>query len=127
MDSIQLTGLRCYGYTGYLPEERILGQWFEVDLKLWFDLKAAGQSDRLEDTLDYRPIVSAARQVIETSKYSTIERLAQAIADAILDGGRVGRVQVRLSKTAAPIPNFGGCITVEILRSREEALETAAR
>ncbi|MDB9512135.1 dihydroneopterin aldolase, partial [Kamptonema animale CS-326] len=26
MDSIQLTGIRCYGYTGYLPEEQVLGQ-----------------------------------------------------------------------------------------------------
>lgn len=31
MDSIHVTGIRCYGYTGLLPEEQVLGQWFEVD------------------------------------------------------------------------------------------------
>ncbi len=35
MDCIHVTGIRAYGYTGYLPEEQSLGQWFEVDLKLW--------------------------------------------------------------------------------------------
>jgi 7,8-dihydroneopterin aldolase/epimerase/oxygenase len=37
MDFIQLTGIRCYGYTGYLAEERLLGQWFEVDLRIGVD------------------------------------------------------------------------------------------
>lgn len=122
MDSIQLTGLRCYGYTGYLSEEQVLGQWFEVDLILWRELATAGRSDRLEDTLDYRNVISTVRQVVETSKFLTIERLAQEIANRILVGDGVGKVQIRLSKLAAPIPNFGGCITVEILRSSEDAL-----
>ena len=38
MDCIYLTGIRAYGYTGYLKEEQVLGQWFEVDVKLWLDL-----------------------------------------------------------------------------------------
>ena len=32
MDCIHLTGIRGYSYVGYLPEEKVLGQWFEVDL-----------------------------------------------------------------------------------------------
>ena len=51
MDIIQLTGIRCYGYTGYLPEEQYLGQWFEVDLRMSLDLAIAGQSDAIEDTV----------------------------------------------------------------------------
>ena len=54
MDSIQVSGIRAYGYVGYLPEERVLGQWFEVDLTLWVDLAIAGKSDDIADTLDYR-------------------------------------------------------------------------
>ncbi len=30
MDTIHVTGIRAYGYTGYLAEEQVLGQWFEV-------------------------------------------------------------------------------------------------
>ncbi|MGB3691174.1 MAG: dihydroneopterin aldolase, partial [Spirulinaceae cyanobacterium] len=38
MDRIKVSQIRCYGYTGYLQEEKVLGQWFEVDLTLWLDL-----------------------------------------------------------------------------------------
>ena len=34
---IYLKGVRAYGYVGYLPEENVLGQWFEVDATLWVD------------------------------------------------------------------------------------------
>jgi 7,8-dihydroneopterin aldolase/epimerase/oxygenase len=118
LDSIQLTGIRCYGYTGYLPEEQVLGQWFEVDLTLWLDLEPAGQSDNIIDTLDYRRAIETVKQLVKTTKFALVEKLASAIADAILKFDRVQQVQVRLSKLAAPIPDFGGKITIDITRSQ---------
>ena len=117
MDCIQLTGIRSYGYTGYLPEEQVLGQWFEVDLTLWLDLAAAGHSDNITDTLDYRRAIEIVKQLVKTSKFALVEKLATAIADAILEFEQVQQVQVRLSKPAAPIPDFGGKITIELTRS----------
>ncbi|MEQ8757403.1 MAG: dihydroneopterin aldolase [Coleofasciculus sp. G1-WW12-02] len=116
MDCIQVNKIRSYGYTGYLPEERVLGQWFEVDLTLWLDLAAAGESDDIADTLDYRQAIETVKQLITTSKFSLVEKLASAIAQALLQLDRVEQVQVRLSKPAAPIPDFGGKITIDITR-----------
>ena len=118
MDSIQLTGIRCYGYTGYLPEEQLLGQWFEVDLTLWLDLAPAGKSDAIEDTFDYRSAIATVQQLVKTSKFALIEKLAAAIAEGVLQSEQVTQVQVRLSKPAAPIPDFGGKITIDITRMR---------
>ncbi|MFB8790818.1 MAG: dihydroneopterin aldolase [Potamolinea sp.] len=118
MDCIQLTGIRCYGYTGYLQEEQVLGQWFEVDLTLWLDLAGAGESDEIADTLDYRGVIETVKQIMKTSKFALIEKLATAIANTMLELERVQQVQVRLIKPAAPIPDFGGRITVEITRTR---------
>lgn len=122
MDCIHLTGIRAYGYTGFLPEEQVLGQWFEVDLTLWLDLSKSGQSDRLEDTLDYRHTIESVKQVIKTQKFALVEKLATAIADEILAAksptvAPVQKVRVQLSKPAAPIPDFGGRITIDITRS----------
>lgn len=122
MDQIHLTGIRCYGYTGALPEEQVLGQWFEVDLTLWLDLASAGQSDRLEATLDYRTVIASVQQIVKTSRFLLLERLATAIAQAILHPELpnllpVQQVAVRLTKPAAPIPDFGGKITIELVRS----------
>ena len=118
MDCIQLTGIRCYGYTGYLPEEQVLGQWFEVDLMLWLDLSIAGKSDAIEDTLDYRSIISDVQQLVKSSKFALVERLATAIAESILESDGVAQVQVRLTKPAAPIPDFSGKITIELTRAK---------
>lgn len=39
MDEIIITGIACKGYHGCLPEERVKGQPFIVDLALRLDLK----------------------------------------------------------------------------------------
>lgn len=124
MDCIQLSGIRCYGYTGALPEEQVLGQWFEVELTLWLDLVTAGASDRLSDTLDYRTVIATVQTLIKTSKFTLLERLATAIAEAVLHPSGsppatpIKQVRVRLCKPAAPIPDFGGTIVIELTRSR---------
>lgn len=118
MDVIQLTGIRCYGYTGYLAEERFLGQWFEVDLRIGLDLAIAGQSDRIEDTLDYRSTIAAVKEVIATAKFDLVEKLAETIITTVLGFDRVKQVELKLHKPAAPIPDFGGKITIELTRSK---------
>ncbi len=118
MDAMQLTGIRGYGYTGHLPEEQVLGQWFEVDLTLWLDLSGAGSSDLLEDTVDYRQTITIVRDLIENSKFALIEKLATAIAELVLQSAQIDQVQVRLTKLAPPIPGYSGKITVELTRGR---------
>ncbi len=117
MDSIQVSGIRAYGYVGYLPEERVLGQWFEVDLTLWVDLTPAGKSDNIEDTLDYREAIAIVKEQITTAKFDLVEKLVSAIAEQILSLAKVSQVRVKLSKPAAPIPDFSGRITLDITRS----------
>jgi dihydroneopterin aldolase len=121
MDVIRLTGIRSYGYTGALPEEQVLGQWFEVDVSVWLDLSLPGQSDRLKDTLDYCAIVETVQHIIKTAKFALLERLADAIINAIFDATttqkiRIDQVKVCLTKLAAPIPDFMGNVTIELTR-----------
>ncbi|OUL29442.1 dihydroneopterin aldolase [Nostoc sp. T09] len=119
MDCIHLTGIRSYGYTGYLPEEQVLGQWFEVDVRLWLDLSTAAKTDAIADTIDYRSIISLVQNLVKTSKFALVEKLAGTIADSILQQcDRVTQVQVTLSKPAAPIPDFGGKISIELTRNK---------
>ena len=118
MDCIHLTGIRGYGYTGLLPEEQALGQWFEVDVTLWVDLSRAGKSDRIDETVDYRQTIAAIQQLVKTSRFALVERLADAIATAILEPASIQKVKVRLTKVAAPIPDFTGKISIEIVRTK---------
>ena len=121
MDAIHIRQIRCYGYTGYLPEEQTLGQWFEVDLTLWLDLSQAGRSDAIEDTLDYRSAIAAVEKRVKTCKFALVERLASEIAEALLDLPLVQRVRVELTKPHPPIPDFAGQIQIDITRSRSHS------
>jgi dihydroneopterin aldolase len=120
MDCIHLTGIRCYGYTGYLPEEQVLGQWFEVDVRLWLDLTLATQTDAIADTIDYRQTINLVQNLVKTAKFALLEKLAGAIADGILEQvapGRISQIQIMVSKPAAPIPDFSGRISIEVIRT----------
>ncbi len=118
-DCISLTGIRAYGYIGALPEETVLGQWFEVDLTLWMDLSVAGKSDNLADTHNYADIIQQTQQIIQTEKFKLIERLADAIAtQALVNDPRLEKVQVTVNKLTAPVPNFDGRVAVTIVRTR---------
>jgi len=121
MDFICLTGIRCYGYVGYLSEEQVLGQWFEVDLKLYLDLTKASRSDAITDTLDYRHIINFVQDLVKTARFALLEKLAGAIAEAILatDNFLISQIQVIVTKPNAPIPDFGGRISIQITRYRE--------
>lgn len=118
MDCIEVTGIRSYGYTGLLPEERTLGQWFEVDLTLWLDLQISGKSDDIKDTVDYRHTIDIVKHILKTAKFALVEKLAEVIAENILKSTSISQVRVKLSKPSPPIPDFGGRITIDITRSQ---------
>lgn len=119
MDCIHINSIRAYGYTGFFPEEQVLGQWFEVDFTVWVDLAQAGQTDDLSHTYDYSQPITAIQTLIQTSKHKLIEKLASDIADLILTADLVQQVRVRLTKLHPPVPNFAGQVTLEITRSRQ--------
>lgn len=55
-DKLVLRGLKFHGFHGVKPEERKLGQKFLIDVDAWMDLRVAGRSDQLSDTISYTEI-----------------------------------------------------------------------
>lgn len=115
-DRIRITGLRYYGYTGFEPAERELGQWFEVDFELWADLQPAARSGQLQDTYDYTLAVPAIAELVRNSRFELIETLAEAIAELILEKTGAPQTRVRLTKCHPPLPDLTGQVTLEIVR-----------
>ncbi len=122
---IYLKGVRAYGYIGYLPEENVLGQWFEVDATLWVDFESATHNDQIEDTVNYISCIRKIETLIQTQKFKLIERLVGAIADRLLEDEKITQVEVKIIKHP-PIPNFLGSVAVEIGRSRDHHSSTRA-
>jgi dihydroneopterin aldolase len=120
LDAIQISGIRCYGYTGYFPEEQVLGQWFEVDLTIWMDLSVTGSDDQLENTLNYADVVERVTNLLETSRFKTIEKLNAVIIEAVLAFDPVQKVHSHLVKVSPPIPRFEGRIAIDMTRTKGE-------
>ncbi len=123
---IYLKGVKAYGYIGYLPEENVLGQWFEVDATLWVDFEKSTHSDDIEDTVNYISCIRKIETLIQTQKYKLIERLAGAIADSLLEDEMIMQVELKVIKHP-PIPNFLGSVAVEITRSRSDVAQEVLR
>lgn len=84
MDEILLEGMRFFGYHGVNPEETTLGQRFVIDLAIGADLRAAGTSDRLDESINYSAAFKRVRAIVEDQRFQLIEALGSAIALEIL-------------------------------------------
>lgn len=122
MDKIYIRGLRVFAYHGVDPEEKEKGQPFELDITLEADLRRAGQTDDLSDTVNYAKVTKLTVQTMLVQKDDLIERAAQRVADAILAAFPVAAVTVLLKKPRAPIAADFDWVAVEITRRREDAV-----
>jgi len=116
MDRIIITDLRSRCIIGVNEDERREKQDVSITLSIYADLKKAGQSDRHEDTVDYRSIKKRVLAVVEESRFYLLEALAEAVADLCLEAPGVMKVQVRADKPSAL--RFAKSVAVEITRER---------
>jgi dihydroneopterin aldolase len=117
-DRIELRGLRALGICGALPEEQERPQPLEVDLDVVADLRAAGRSDDLADTVDYGALAASIEQVIVGERFTLLERLAQRLAEVVLEDARVMAVTVWVRKLRPPVPQQLETSGVRIVRVR---------
>ncbi len=106
--------MRCI--VGVDEYERREKQDILVHLTLHTDLRKAGRTDALEDTVDYRAIKKRILHLAEESRFRLIEALAQSIADECLRDERVEQVEVTVEKPGAL--RFARTAGVEIVRRR---------
>ena len=115
-DRITLTGLRVRGFHGVLPAEREQGQDFLVDAVLWLDLRPAGASDDLADTVHYGELAERLASVVAGEPVDLVETLAERLADVCLADPRVRRAEVTVHKPSAPIPLSFQDVSVTVVR-----------
>ena len=116
-DLIELRGLRLSGICGALPEERERAQPLEVDLDIGADLRPAGRSAVLAETVDYGAVVDAVEAVVAAGTPHLLEHLAEGIATAVLALDRVEVVTVAVRKLRPPVPQQLATSGVRITRA----------
>lgn len=114
MDQIIIRDLKAQGIIGVYAHERTQPQEIIINLVLFADLAKAGQSDNLEDSIDYQIVAQKVLAHTTTARRFTVEALAEDIAHLCLEVKGVEKVRVRVEKPAAI--DFCQSVGVEIER-----------
>jgi dihydroneopterin aldolase len=117
-DRIELRGLVASGYCGALFEEQERAQPLEVDLDIRADLRRAGTSDDLGETVDYGAVCAAVERVVTGERFALLEGLAERLAEVVLADDRVEAVTVAVRKLRPPVPQPLATAGVRITRER---------
>jgi len=122
LDKIILSDLAFYGYHGVMKEENALGQRFRIDLECGADLKKAGKSDNVDDTISYADIFDLVNERVTTTRFKLIEALGQHVIDQLFEKFvAIEWVRIRVRKPEAPIATVSGEFAIEMYRERESA------
>ena len=116
MDRIFIRDLALRCIIGIYPEERREKQDVVINVEMHCDLRAAGRSDDLTDTVNYKSIKKAILMLVENSRFQLIESLAENVADIALADAKVEKVVVTIDKPGAL--RFAKSSAVEITRGR---------
>lgn len=76
MDKIKLQEMAFYGHHGIDSEENTLGQRFFIDVEMDLDLSGAGESDNIEDSVNYAEVFSLVQSIAEGAPCKLLERVA---------------------------------------------------
>lgn len=99
MSLITIKDLVVQGRHGVTQAEKAQPQPFGISLELTVDLSAAALSDNLNDTVNYSMARQAVIDVVQNQSFNLIERLAQAIGEAVLDQDkRIQKVLISVDK-----------------------------
>ena len=100
---IFLNDLRFHAFHGVMPQERLTGNDYRVDLKIDFPLEKAVGSDDVNDTLNYATVYTAVKEEMDVPT-QLIERVAYRIADRLFRTFKaINEVEIKVEKCNPPM------------------------
>ena len=116
LDEVLIEGLEVDATIGVYDWEQDIQQKLIIDLTLACDCQRAGQSDSIDDALDYAAVSQAVERWIQAKPRALIETVAEGIAELLFKDFGVNEVQVKVSKPGA-VPTANN-VAVKIQRTR---------
>lgn len=122
MDKIRISDLQVYGFHGVNSQEKDMGQMFYISLDVFIDMRKAGISDSINDTVNYAQLCLDIEKEFNREKYDLIEKAAEKLAKFILiNYSLVERIIIEIKKPWAPIGKSLNYASVLLERSWHKA------
>jgi len=118
MDKTFIRDLLVRGVIGIRDWERGKPQDILINITAFNDTRRAGETDDIQDCVDYSTLSKRIQAHAETSARFTVEALANDLAKICLEEKGINKVIVRVEKPGAV--RFAKSVGVEVERSRDE-------
>lgn len=118
-DVILLEGIQVPAALGVTAAERRMRRPVRLDLEIARDLRAAGRSDSIRQTIHYKRVFEVVEDVAGNQQHKLVEALADRIARAVLEKFDADAVTVCVRKPT-PIAGVLESAGVRVTRSRAD-------
>lgn len=116
-DYIKITNMRVYAYHGVLPEEKENGQEFFLNAKVYVDMRKAGLTDDLEDTLNYDRLCVFLQEIFKEKTFDLIEAAAEYTVQEIMRFFKpIQAMELEVRKPHAPVTYQPEDLSITIYR-----------
>jgi len=117
MGTIELEKMEFFAYHGCYKEEKVVGNYFLVDLKFNTDCNPAIKSDSLSDTISYLEIYELIKKEMEI-KSNLLENVAGRIVNRLYAElpERISNVTVKIRKMNPPLGGKVESVSVSLTR-----------
>ncbi len=119
LDRIEVPDLRVACRIGVAPGESDHPQTLRLSLHIHLDLRRAGRSDRLSDSVDYADLIDRIEALVQSRTWALLEGLGQAVSELVLCDARVEGITLRVEKVRPPWDPSRGPVAIRLQRHRE--------
>lgn len=111
---ILIENLKIFAFHGVLPEEKILGTYYIINLEIEADLEKASESDDLQDTINYAEINDILHQEMAIPS-QLLEHVNGRIIKKIKNNfPQISFIKIKLTKTNPPMKGEMDGVSVEM-------------
>jgi FolB domain-containing protein len=115
---IRIKNLTLKTIIGVNSWERQKAQEVVINIEIEFDGERAGETDALEETIDYKKIKQKVLAYVESSRCLLLESLARRVMNILLEDSRVLRATVEVDKPKAL--RFADSVSVVCVSDRKK-------
>ncbi|MEI6511799.1 MAG: dihydroneopterin aldolase [bacterium] len=120
-DRIVLEGIEFYAFHGVSDEEQKIGHRFVVDMEIETNLRHAGATDDLHNTISYSDVARLVVEIGTNERFRLLERLADRLVEALFKHfTTASSVTIKVGKRLPPAKVILDKASVQISRSRKD-------
>lgn len=112
----KIKSLHLRTFVGIFPHEKEHRQDVLIHVDYTFDAQKSTETDRIEDTVDYKSITKKIIQKVETTRYNLVEKMADDVLEILQENPKIVRARVEVEKLGAL--RYSKAVAIELFWER---------